>query len=309
MKKFISLLLVVIFMLSAFSLIVSAEDTDTEIAAETVWATTAISDSTDVSPETDIAGNPTKITYVGMDGIDVYNEWEKNGYPDDIGSVTIWQEGYNPTSGKTELGTYYIIYVVKGTSDARKEELKTMMGSDHVEFRECTISRNKQYEYVDALNDALGKYAYRIEATADMNDLRIIFYFPEENHSVIKEYLMENYADLDYLFILRAGVDPADLDANYGVPEIATGVITIGASVPEDNNKWVLYAVIAVFAVFVSVASYFVFRKSYSRTLALSNGDTASKNPTPSKKEIETEIASNNSAPSEKVIDNIFKKM
>ena len=314
MKKSIAIVLSIVLLCSFMSFTTAAADNETAI--ETVEISTSNPLQTEKSSnkdvETDIAGNPTKVTYVGMEGIKVISDWESNGYPDDIGSVTCWQEGYNPSLGKTELNTYYIIYVVKGTSDARKAELKTLMGSDYVEFRECTISRNKQYEYCLELNEALGKYVYRIAPTADVNDLRIIFYFPAENHSVIKEYLMENYADLDYLFILESGVNPADLDGDKSVPEIATGIVpTVGVAtaVTANETRWVLYAVIIAVSLVISAASYMVFRKVYSRTLALSNGDTVSDGRKPTKKEVEEKIEQSTASPSEKVIDNIYKKM
>jgi|GEM_PF-3759906 len=291
MKKIISLFIMLVFVASAFSL--------SAFAAEATTATT----------QNDTA---TEITNVGLNGVRLYRDWEKNGYPDDVGAVIFSADGYDPSSGVTTLYYRYIIYVLKGTSDERKAELSALMDSPYVTFRECTISKSTQDAYVASLRERLGELVYEVMPAENKYDLGLTVYYPEKNNGEIKNILESEFPQILPYCELRAGVNPIDLDATN---EIWSGnlydnnsIDTIGATAQRP----ILFIAIALVVVLTG-AMFLVFRRKNAlgtaRTLALTNGDTETVSTTLTKKEVEMKISSSTDEPSDKVFDEIMKKL
>ena len=290
MKKIISLFIMLVLVVSAFSL--------SAFAAET--------EATD--------GDVANITLVGSEGYKIYRDWEENGYPDDIGAVIVSSDGYDPSSGVTTLYNRYIIYVVKGTSSDRKAELQEMMGSPYVTFRECTISKNTQNAYVASLRERLGELVYEIVPTANKDDLLITLYYPDENNDEIKSIIESEFPYILSYCELRAGVNPIDLNAAletglstyYNYDHNSTD--TIGAALQSP----ILFITIALVVVLTGALFFVLRRKNVAQgaeTLALTNGDTETVSTTLTKKEAEREVSESTLTPSDKVFDEIMKKL
>ena len=282
MKKIISFVITVLLVASVFSLAAFAADTEA-------------------------TNSPATITNVGMEGYAVYKDWEENGYPDDIGLVIISSDGYDPSSGVTTLYQRFIIYVVEGTSEERKAELKEMMGTPYVEFRECTMSRNTQYAHVASLRARLGDLVYEIAPTADKFDLMITMYYPEENDEKIRDIVWDEFPEAAEYCEFRSGVDPNDLDGT-----METGIETIGALFDGSDEKSNAVWFVAIAAILALTAGlFFVLRsknvKSNAETLALNNGETTEASKPLSKREAEEKITQSVVEPSDKVFDEIMK--
>lgn len=85
----------------------------------------------------------------------LYDEWEQNGYPDDIGGVYF----------DDELGE--LVVLLKNGTDARREELRALTGDPDLQFTDCAYSINELREVRDRLllemsGDASGIYGLGI---------------------------------------------------------------------------------------------------------------------------------------------------
>lgn len=304
MKKIIAFAITLIVALSLFGISSFADDaTSTAVGSSAATVT---------FPETE-ATNPSDLyTAANRAGIDVIDSWEKYGYPDDIGAAvyTVSSTGYNPNDPNsspvmTETIKYFV-YVVKGASDERKNELVNLMGGENVEIRECTMSKAKQNEYVLKMGDILGEYTYLIMPTADQNDLRITLYYPEENNDIIVDTVKSQFSEIEDIVELRSGVNPGDLDGN---PE--NNIETVGAIVTGTNNTNAIFFVLipATVAVLALAISAIAYAKAHSKRVALSNGETAETSSSPTKKEVEQKVKDAALSPSDSVYDEIIKKM
>lgn len=292
MKKIISVLLTMIILAAVCSAYAFAAD-------ETAVATSASATVTEPTKPSDL------YTAANSAGVDVIDEWETNGYPDDIGAAiyAVSMSGYdpsNPDEKPTETIKYYI-YVVKGATEERKAEIVALMGGENVELRECSISKDALEEYVWAIENALGDKAYQVSATADQYDVRIALYYPEENDAEIRNIVERDFSAAEEIVIFRSGVNPGDLDGD---------IETIGAIIapgPESGAS-MLWFVIVPAVLILAVGAFAVYRVQAKR-LALSNGETVETTSAPSKSEVVKKVSSADVTPSDKVYENIIDKM
>lgn len=295
MKKIISVLLTVIVLAAVCSVCVFAID-------ETAAGTSANADVAVQTKPSDLYAAANKA------GVDVIDEWETSGYPDDIGAAiySISMSGYDPNEPDvkpTESIKYYI-YIVKGATEERKAEIVAFMGGENVEMRECSVSKSALDEYVSMIEKSIGDKAYQVQATADQYDVRIALYYPEENDADIKTIIARDFSEVEGLVIFRSGVNPGELD---GDPE--NHIETIGAIVtPSKSGASMLWFVLLPAVLIIAVGAFAVYRVQTKR-LALSNGETAETSSVPSKSEVVKKVSSADVTPSDKVYENIVGKM
>ena len=295
MKKIISVILTIL----VFAALCSAYAYAADETAVGTSASVEIADAAEQMKTSDL------YTAANSAGVDVIDEWETNGYPDDIGAAiyAVSMSGYdpsNPDEKPTETIKYYI-YVVKGATEERKAEIVALMGGENVELRECSISKDALEEYVWAIGNALADKAYQALATADQYDVRIALYYPEENDAEIRNIIARDFSAAEELVIFRSGVNPGDLDGD---------LETIGAIIapaPESGAS-MLWFVLLPAVLIIAVGAFAVYRVQAKR-LALSNGETVETSSAPSKSEVVKKVSSADVTPSDKVYENIIDKM
>ncbi|MBR6051002.1 MAG: hypothetical protein IKP68_07340 [Clostridia bacterium] len=295
MKKLISVILTVIVLAALCSAHAFAAD-------ETAVGTSASVEITEIFEPT----KPSDLySAANRAGVDVIDEWETNGYPDDIGAAiyAVSMSGYDPNKPdvKPEETIKYYIYVVKGATEERKAEIEAMMGGENVELRECSISKNTLDEYVSAIGNALGDKAYQVSATADQYDVRIALYYPEENDAEIRKMIARDFSSAESLVIFRSGVNPGDLDGDLET----IGVI---AAPGAESGASMLWLVLLPAVLIIAVGAFAVYRV-HEKRLALSNGETVETTSAPTKSDVVKKVSSADVTPSDKVYENIIDKM
>lgn len=296
MKKILAII-ISIMIFAAFCSVASFAADDTVAATSANVTATEPMGTSDFVPATN------------REGIDLINSWEKFGYPDDIGAAYYLSStsGFDPNEPdkKPTETIEYIVYVVSGTSDERKAELVALFGGENIVLRECSMSKNTQNEYVAKMKESFGKYAYLIYPTASLGGLRIDIYYPEENDETIRNIVAKDFADAEDIVKFNSGVNPADLD---GYPEISTE--TIGAiTIVSKNNTSFIWFVIVPAALALAVGAV-LFVRVRAQRLALSNGETVDMTrPVATKKEVEESVRKSELSPSDKVYENISKKL
>lgn len=242
MKKFICVILCVIFALSCMSFSVFAEDE----------------------------------TYTSLG-----KYIKENGWPEYICAYYYSQSGYDPNYPDNKPQSEIVIYVNEGTSESNLEMIKSIIDDfDTVTFRNSSKSRAYYENLIDTLkkDERIGEYIWYAAISMKYDDTLLYLNIYKENYDEVMSVLKLDY--IDYMPNIEAvGCDKGDFT---GVPEgsysldfkydpVITGDYT---HTNAGNGMIIIYACIVVFALLVSLAIVFIYRKR--RIKLNTNADTVS---------------------------------
>lgn len=239
--------------------------------------------------------------------------WVKSGsVPDDIGGLSVYSTGYDPSKPNVLPGEHYVIYVLYGTGEERKNELRALCGDADVEFAECKYSYNRLAAIMSEIKAEYTVYEagsddYMIFYMGIVSDDGLGFvvsvHICEKYYAEIASGLTEEYGDA----VSAVSVSPDD--------KIYTAQTDVGEEIivspkPGSGNALFIVAIIALPLLCMCAAMFFVFRARRACTLVTPNGETQSVSSLRlSAKEIENKVAESARTPSEHVYDDIMKKL
>lgn len=295
MKKIFAIIIALALSAAIFALTALADDETDAATSETLTATHSAEEPALTSNGTE-NNEPDDLS--GLSQPDLFSLWEENGYPDDIGGVSVYTTGFDPSKPDDLPGEYWVIYVVSGTGDDRKAELKTLVGSDNVKFIECKYSFNHLKAVMDEIISDKG-----LSESGIVGGGVII-----KDNAISVEILEENYDEVS-----------AALSAKYGDMVIAVVGNNTSASVGEDElliasnpnaglNTFVIVAIVCFSVLILCAAALFAVKTARARTLLDSNGGAHTK-PSVTSKAVEKAVSDSAQAPSEKLYDDIVKKL
>lgn len=285
MKKIIALIIAAVLITALSAVPAFAGDDDILIAPQST------SDADGIST----------MTYGVDDRPDaLISDWEENGYPDDVGGIFVYTKGYDPSAPSGDFGAeYYCIYVLEGTSDARKAELKALAGSEYIEFVECKYSYNQLKAVADEIFDMMQTNSAVVFSGIQIKENAVGVGIIEEYYDVISADLTKIYGDMIHT---ETGIYTT-------VPSIGDPKLDGGMTAGIDEAKSYFFVAAALALILCGGAAFFVLRAKKAHTLALSNGETASDDSSLTVKETEKKVAESAKAPSEHVYDDIMKKL
>lgn len=227
---------------------------------------------------------------------ELINEWETNGYPDNIGHVS-----YNDATGKFSIG------IVEGNGVDNNEIKSLLTNSEMVVFETAKYAYNEmlvvQGEITRELDEKEGIYGVGIGFTTidgtvtgfgnNSNEFRVVVTVDESRIKEYKEKYQSQYGDMVYIEGGDAGVD------DLGVPT-EDGQL--------ENSMWLYMSMFTILC--AAILGVFVLkRRQLIMVKQSADGNNVTESPPLSKKEVISAIQNSGMEPSDNVYKSIVKEI